>query len=46
MTFADPKDYDLIGNEGDKLSLVGLNELAPGKVKQRRRWNYMEFHMF
>jgi hypothetical protein len=32
LTFADPKDYDLIGNEGDKLSLLGLTELAPGKV--------------
>ena len=32
LTFSDPKDYDLIGNEGDKISLVGLNELAPGNV--------------
>ena len=32
LTFADPKDYDTISNEGDKISLVGLSEIAPGKV--------------
>ena len=28
LTFADPKDYDKI-NEDDKLSIIGLKELAP-----------------
>jgi len=31
LTFADPKDYDSISNEGDKISLIGLTELTPGK---------------
>ncbi|XP_015749668.1 PREDICTED: aconitate hydratase, mitochondrial-like [Acropora digitifera] len=31
LTFADPSDYDKIQPE-DKLSLLGLNDLAPGKV--------------
>jgi len=31
LTFADPKDYDLISNEDAKISLLGLSELAPGK---------------
>jgi aconitate hydratase len=30
LTFANPADYDLF-QEGDKISLVGLAELAPGK---------------
>ena len=30
LTFADPKDYDKI-QEDDRVSIVGLNELAPGK---------------
>lgn len=30
LTFADPKDYDLI-REDDKISILGLNEFAPGK---------------
>lgn len=30
LTFANPADYDKI-KEGDKLSLVGLNEMAPDK---------------
>ena len=30
LTFADPADYDLI-REDDRVSLVGLNDLAPGK---------------
>lgn len=30
LTFADPKDYDKI-EEDDKLSIVGLKDLAPGK---------------
>jgi aconitate hydratase len=32
LTFADEKDYDLIAAEGAKISLVGLKNLAPGKV--------------
>jgi aconitate hydratase len=30
LTFADPVDYDKI-QEDDRASLIGLNELAPGK---------------
>jgi aconitate hydratase len=30
LTFADPSVYDLIG-EDDRISILGLNELAPGK---------------
>ena len=30
LTFQDPDEYNLI-QEGDQISLVGLNELAPGK---------------
>ncbi|EEB14482.1 aconitate hydratase, putative [Pediculus humanus corporis] len=30
LTFANPSDYDLI-NPNDKISLLGLNELKPGK---------------
>lgn len=30
LTFADPADYDKIGSEGSKISLLGLKELAPG----------------
>jgi len=30
LTFADPKDYDTISNEGDKIAL-GLTDIAPGK---------------
>lgn len=32
LTFADPKDYDKV-QPTDKVSLVGLSEFAPGKVK-------------
>lgn len=31
LTFSNPDDYDLIANEGAKISLVGLNEFAPNK---------------
>lgn len=34
LTFANPADYDLIGNEGDKISLTGLAGLTPGKPIQ------------
>ena len=30
LTFSDPAHYDLI-REDDRISLVGLNELSPGK---------------
>eukprot|EP00911_Craspedida_sp_UC1_P000610 UC1_evm1s467 len=30
LTFADPADYDKIGVEGSKLSLLGLKDLTPG----------------
>lgn len=30
LTFADPADYDKI-DSGDKVSIVGLKEFAPGK---------------
>lgn len=30
LTFANPKDYDLISPE-DKVSIVGLSKFAPGK---------------
>jgi aconitate hydratase len=30
LTFADPADYDKISGE-DKISILGLNEFAPGK---------------
>jgi len=33
LTFNDPKDYDKI-DPADSISIVGLNELAPGKVIQ------------
>ncbi|RMH35625.1 MAG: aconitate hydratase [Nitrospirae bacterium] len=33
LTFANPSDYDLIEQE-DRISVVGLNELAPGKPVQ------------
>jgi aconitate hydratase len=32
LTFADPKDYDKI-QPTDRISLLGLKDLAPGKVK-------------
>lgn len=32
LTFADPADYDKI-QPSDKISLLGLNKLAPGQVK-------------
>lgn len=32
LTFADPKDYEKV-QPTDKVSLVGLNQFAPGKVK-------------
>lgn len=32
LTFADPADYDKIGDEGSKISLLGLKDLTPGKV--------------
>ena len=31
LTFANVDDYDLIATEGAKVSIVGLNEFAPGK---------------
>ena len=31
LTFADPADYDKISSD-DKISLLGLKDLAPGKV--------------
>jgi aconitate hydratase len=31
LTFADPKDYDTIG-ETDRISILGLRDLAPGKT--------------
>ena len=33
MTFADSADYDKVQPD-DKLSLLGLNDLAPGKVNK------------
>lgn len=32
LTFSDPADYDNIQPD-DKVSLVGLKDLAPGKVR-------------
>lgn len=31
LTFVNPEDYEKVG-EADRVSLVGLNDLAPGKV--------------
>lgn len=31
LTFSKPEDYDKISNEGDRISLIGLDKLAPGK---------------
>lgn len=31
LTFANPADYDKIAPEGDRISLLGLAQLAPGK---------------
>ena len=31
LTFVDPEDYDKV-QEADRVSLVGLSDLAPGKV--------------
>ena len=31
LTFSDAADYNKISPEGDRISLVGLNALAPGK---------------
>lgn len=31
LTFDNPSDYEMIANEGAKISLHGLNELSPGK---------------
>ena len=33
MTFANAADYDKVQPD-DKLSLLGLNDLSPGKVKK------------
>lgn len=32
LTFADPADYDKV-QPSDKISLVGLKNIAPGKVR-------------
>ena len=32
LTFVNPEDYEKVG-EADRVSLVGLSELAPGKVR-------------
>lgn len=32
LTFVNPEDYEKVG-EADKVSLVGLSDLAPGKVR-------------
>ena len=39
LTFADKADYDKVQPD-DKISIVGLNEFAPGKVIiKTRNWN-------
>ena len=32
LTFVNPDDYEKVG-EADRVSLVGLSDLAPGKVR-------------
>lgn len=46
LTFADPADYDKI-KTGDKISLTGLKEFAPGSQVTTRnsfvKWNLLNF---
>jgi hypothetical protein len=37
LTFANPADYDLIAPEGAKISIIGLKDFAPGKVREATR---------
>ena len=40
LTFVNPDDYEKVG-EADRVSLVGLSDLAPGKVRTLCSSSYM-----
>lgn len=45
LTFANPSDFDKISST-DKISLVGLKDLAPGKVKRTFLLRTWRFNLF